>query len=105
MGIYKDFFLFLATASVGEAKEPVSQKDTKILIGLFGAVIGCGVAAFGYNHIRKRQRANASRTATNGINMNDPEEGKEMKPLMKNNSGKQTVEYQDERPDKTEVSK
>lgn len=72
------------------------------MIGLFGAVIGCGIAAFGYNHIRKRKRANASRTTTNGINKNDPEEGREMKPLMKSGSGKQTVEYEDERPNKTE---
>lgn len=82
----------------------MSQKDTKILIGLFGAVIGCGVAAFAYNHIRKRKRANASRSSTNGISKNDPEEGREMKPLMKGDSGKQAIEYNDEKPNKTEGS-
>lgn len=95
---------FPDTASVGEAKEPVSKKDTKILVGLFGAVIAVGVAAFAYNHYRKKKRARA--TLNNGIDRSDPEEGKEMKPLMKDGSGKKhSVEYKDETQDKAEEAR
>lgn len=86
---------------MGETKESVSAKDTKILVGLFGAVVGIGVAAFGYNYIKKKKR-NASHT----IDQSDPEEGREMKPLMKNGSEqKQTIEFNDERQGKTEDAK
>lgn len=91
-------------ASVGGSKESVSQKDTKILVGLFGAVVGLGIAAFTYNHIRKRKRANASTVTTNGVSRSDPEEGREMKPLMKTaGDQKPTFEYKDEKQEKTEV--
>lgn len=97
------FVIFSETPEVGEAKASVSDKDRKILLGVFGAVVGMGAAAFTYNYIRKRRIANARRSSSNGVTSNDPEEGREMKPLMKNGSDKkQTVEYSDEKQNKTE---
>lgn len=61
-----------------------------------------GAIAFIYNHIRKKKRANAGRS-TNGVLRNDAEEGKEMKPLIKNGEDKKpTIVYKDESQDKSE---
>lgn len=76
------------------------------MVGLLGAVLAVGAAAFAYNYIKKKKRANTARTATNGVGKNDPEEGKEMKPLMKiPDVQKQTVEYKDETQEKKEEVK
>lgn len=44
-------------------------------------MLAVGTAAFTYNYIRKKRRHEAR--VENGIPQSDPEEGKEMKPLMK----------------------
>lgn len=80
---------------MGETKEPTSKKDTKILLGLFGAVVGVGLIAVAYNYLRKKK--NAQRAAVNGINKDDPEAGNELKPFIK------TGENVNERQDKSEV--
>lgn len=69
------------------------------MLGLFGAVVGMGAAAFVYNQIRKKKRANAPRNSSNGVKKDDPEEGKEMKPLITNGENKKAtvVDFEAER--------
>ncbi|CAG9826585.1 unnamed protein product [Diabrotica balteata] len=78
------------------------SKDTKLLIIIGGLVAAVGVAAFAYNYIKKRKTTEVqSRVPTqvngNGNTNNDPEEGREMKPLMKSPQPNSSVEYTDEK--------
>ncbi|XP_072376523.1 uncharacterized protein [Diabrotica undecimpunctata] len=79
------------------------SKDTKLLIIIVGLVAAVGVAAFTYNFIKKRKTTavQSSRVPTqvngNGNTNNDPEEGREMKPLMKSPQPNSSVEYTDEK--------
>ncbi|KAJ8946302.1 hypothetical protein NQ318_004191 [Aromia moschata] len=89
------------------AKETESRKDTKVLVTLFVVVVVIGAAAFTYNFIKKRKqkRAQAVReeNGDNGVIKRsqakaDPEQGTEMKPLMKNSEPKPVVaDYMDEK--------
>lgn len=63
-------------------------------------VIGC--AAFAYNFIKKKKQKKSETSRSENGNAaqktdNDPEEGRELKPLMKNNEEKPVVEYKDEK--------
>ncbi|CAG9865075.1 unnamed protein product [Phyllotreta striolata] len=83
----------------GESSETPARKDNKLLIGLFVTVVTVGIGAFAYSRIQKRKRSrNAMRSAENGTNKTeDPEAGKEMKPLMKTAEPKSSLEYAEEK--------
>ncbi|KAG5887375.1 hypothetical protein JTB14_036252 [Gonioctena quinquepunctata] len=91
----------LKSASIGGVGESTEandgRKDNKILITLFVAVLAVGIAAFSYNYIKRRKRNSAAARTENGVVQSDPEEGKEMKPLMKTSEEKTELEYKDEK--------
>ncbi|XP_057662314.1 titin-like isoform X2 [Diorhabda carinulata] len=78
--------------------QETSKKNNTLLFVIFGAVLVVGAAAFGYNFYKKRSnRAVAVSTTANGTSRTDPEEGREMKPLMKSPEENNSVEYKDEK--------
>ncbi|XP_056631739.1 titin-like isoform X2 [Diorhabda sublineata] len=78
--------------------QETSKKNNTLLFVIFGAVLVVGAAAFGYNFYKKRSnRAVAVSTTENGTSRTDPEEGREMKPLMKSPEENNSVEYKDEK--------
>lgn len=75
------------------------------MLGLFGAVVAIGAIAFIYNHIKKKKRSNLGRSS-NGVAHDGGEEGREMKPLMKNGEDKKpTIDYKDEKQGRSEEVK
>uniref|UniRef100_A0A6P7HA73 A-kinase anchor protein 200-like n=1 Tax=Diabrotica virgifera virgifera TaxID=50390 RepID=A0A6P7HA73_DIAVI len=79
----------------------IGGKDTKLLIIIGGLVAAVGVAAFAYNVMKKRKATAAESRVPTQMNgngdRNDPEEGREMKPLMKSPQPNSSVEYKDEK--------
>lgn len=75
-----------------------SKKNNTLLFIIFGAVLVVGAAAFGYNYYKKRSnRATAVSATEKRTSKTDPEEGREMKPLMKLPEENSSVEYKDEK--------
>lgn len=92
-------FFTILDAPVGASTDTVGRKDTTILLGLVGAVVGVALVAYGYNLYKKKKR-NTERIARNGsLNTSDVEEGREMKPLMKNGEQNTRIPLKDETTD------